>query len=114
MERLQTGIEGFDAMVQGGLPMGSSVVLQGPPGQEKLLFALIFLADGLKAGGSGLVAISSESADAAVAPLRALRVDVDGAVKEKRLRVVEWCSWREQAVTDTQEGAPVRCATVAA
>ncbi|TLZ76583.1 MAG: KaiC domain-containing protein, partial [Methanobacteriota archaeon] len=76
MERLQTGIEGFDAMVQGGLPMGSSVVLQGPPGQEKLLFALTFLADGVKAGGSGLVAISSQSADAALAQLRALGVDV--------------------------------------
>ena len=76
MERVRTGIEGFDAMVQGGLPMGSSVVLQGPPGQEKLLFALTFLADGLKAGGSGLVAISSQSADAALAQLRALGVDV--------------------------------------
>src|SRR3989475_533835 len=107
MERLRTGIEGFDAMVQGGLPMGSSVVLQGPPGQEKLLFALTFLADGLKAGGSGLVAISSESADAAFAQLRALGVDVDGAVKEKRLRVVDWYSWSEEPVQDTEERGPV-------
>ena len=107
MERVRTGIEGFDAMVQGGLPMGSSVVLQGPPGQEKLLFALTFLADGLKAGGSGLVAISSESADAALAQLRALGVDVDGAVKEKRLRVVDWYSWSEEPVQDTEERGPV-------
>src|SRR2546422_11043276 len=107
MERLRTGIEGFDAMVQGGLPMGSSVVLQGPPGQEKLLFALTFLADGLKTGGSGLVAISSQSADAAVAQLRALGVDVDAAVKEKRLRVVDWYSWSEEPVQDTEERGPV-------
>src|SRR5438445_434221 len=107
MERLRTGIEGFDAMVQGGLPMGSSVVLQGPPGQEKLLFALTFLADGLKAGGSGLVAISSQSADTVLAQLRALGVDVDGAVKEKRLRVVDWYSWSEEPVQDTEERGPV-------
>src|SRR3989441_10250800 len=107
MERLRTGIEGFDAMVQGGLPMGSSVVLQGPPGQEKLLFALTFLADGLKAGDSGLVAISSQSADAVLAQLRALGVDVDGAGKEKRLRVVDWYSWSEEPVQDTEERGPV-------
>src|SRR5438552_11267657 len=107
MERVRTGIEGFDAMVQGGLPMGSSVVLQGPPGQEKLLFALTFLADGLKAGGSGLVAISSQSADTVLAQLRALGVDVDGAVKEKRLRVVDWYSWSEEPVQDTEERGPV-------
>ena len=50
MPRLPTGVPGFDAMVQGGLPVGSSVVLQGPPGQEKLRFALMFLAEGLKSG----------------------------------------------------------------
>jgi len=31
-------------MLEGGLPEGASVVLQGPPGQEKLLLALTFLA----------------------------------------------------------------------
>src|SRR5205809_5192142 len=72
MARLATGISGFDAMVQGGLPAGSSVVLQGPPGQEKLRFALTFLAEGLKSGGRGLVVVSRQSPDALLAPLRAL------------------------------------------
>src|SRR6266581_485557 len=107
--RIATGIEGFDAMVQGGLPEGSSVLLQGPPGQEKLQFALTFLAEGLNAGGSGLVVISSQSPDAVLAELRELGVNLDAVTKENRLRVVDWYSWSEEPVEDVEErGAVVR------
>src|SRR5881397_2785641 len=107
MPRLPTGVPGFDAMVQGGLPVGSSVVLQGPPGQEKLRFALMFLAEGLKSGGSGLVVTSSESPDSVIAELRELGVDLDSVTNENRLRVVDWYSWSEETVQDTEERGPV-------
>src|SRR5438552_3591757 len=103
MARLATGISGFDAMVQGGLPAGSSVVLQGPPGQEKLRFALTFLAEGLKSGASGLILISSQSPDAALSDLRGLGVDVDAVTHENRLRIVDWYSWSEETVADVEE-----------
>src|SRR5881396_1396243 len=103
MARLATGISGFDAMVQGGLPAGSSVVLQGPPGQEKLRFALTFLAEGLKSGASGLVMISSQSPDAVLSDLRGLGVDIDAVTRENRLRIVDWYSWSEETVTDVEE-----------
>jgi len=103
MTRLATGIEGFDAMVQGGLPVGSSVILQGPPGQEKLRFALTFLAEGLKSGGSGLVVVSSQSPDAVVADLRGLGVDLDAVTTENRLRIVDWYSWSEETILDIEE-----------
>src|SRR5213596_961392 len=103
MARLATGISGFDAMVQGGLPAGSSVVLQGPPGQEKLRFALTFLAEGLKSGASGLILISSQSPDAALSDLRGLGVDIDAVTRENRLRIVDWYSWSEETVTDVEE-----------
>src|SRR5205809_1121038 len=103
MARLATGISGFDAMVQGGLPAGSSVVLQGPPGQEKLRFALTFLAEGLRAGGSALVVTASQSPDAVVAELRGLGVDLDSVTNENRLRIVDWYSWSEETVHDIEE-----------
>src|SRR5213594_2912197 len=87
MPRLPTGVPGFDAMVQGGLPVGSSVVLQGPPGQEKLRFALTFLAEGLKSGASGLVLISSQSPDAVLSDLRGLGVDVRSSIDLTNLGV---------------------------
>src|SRR5947208_16596617 len=103
MTRLATGIEGVDAMVQGGLPVGSSVILQGPPGQEKLRFALTFLAEGLKSGGSGLVVVSSQSPDAIVADLRGLGVDLDAVTPENRLRLVHWYYWSEETMLEIEE-----------
>src|SRR5213596_3898049 len=90
-------------MVGGGLPVGSSVILQGPPGQEKLRFALTFLAEGLKSGGSGLVVVSSQSPDAVVADLRGLGVDLDAVTTENRLRIVDWYSWSEETILDIEE-----------
>src|SRR3989441_51901 len=103
MARLGTGVPGFDVMVGGGLPVGSSVVLQGPPGQEKLRFALTFLAEGLRSGGSGLVVTSSQSPDAVLAELRDLGVNLDSVTNESRLRVVDWYSWSEETVHDIEE-----------
>src|SRR5467141_1940257 len=103
MARLATGIEGFDALVQGGLPVGATVVLQGPPGQEKLRFALTFLAEGLKTGSSGLAVISSQSPDAVLAELHNLGVNLDEVTKENRLRIVDWYSWSEETVHDIED-----------
>src|SRR5438093_241514 len=90
-------------MVQGGLPVGSSVVLQGPPGQEKLRFALTFLAEGLRAGGSALVVTASQSPDAVVAELQSLGVNLVSVTNENRLRIVDWYSWSEETVHDIDE-----------
>ncbi len=35
MERIKTGVEGFDELVEGGIPKGSFVVVTGGPGTEK-------------------------------------------------------------------------------
>ncbi|OGS63516.1 MAG: hypothetical protein A3K59_06180, partial [Euryarchaeota archaeon RBG_19FT_COMBO_69_17] len=101
--RVSTGLSGLDEMVQGGLPLGSAVVLQGPPGQEKMRLALTFLADGLKAGASGLVVIASQSPDSVLTELRNLGVDLDAVVKENRLRIVDWYSQREEPVQDVED-----------
>src|SRR5437870_9421348 len=90
-------------MVQGGLPEGSSVLLQGPPGQEKLRFALTFLAEGLKTGACGLIVISSHSPDSVLEELRNLGVNIDAVTKENRLRIVDWYSWSEEQVHDVEE-----------
>src|SRR2546421_3051370 len=103
MTRLATGIQGSYAMVQGGSPVGTSVNLQCPPGQEKLRFALTFLAEGLKSGGSGLVVISTQSPDAVLAELRGLGVNLDAVTTENRLRIVDWYSWTDETILDIEE-----------
>ena len=46
MNRVKTGIKGFDELVQGGFPEGSSVVVCGMPGTGKTIFALEYLYHG--------------------------------------------------------------------
>jgi KaiC/GvpD/RAD55 family RecA-like ATPase len=50
MERVRTGIAGFDAATGGGLPAGTRTVIYGPPGTGKTVFCLQFLWAGLRAG----------------------------------------------------------------
>lgn len=100
-DRVPTGIAAIDEAIQGGLPLGGSVVLQGPSGDEKLRLALTFLAQGLKAGSGGLVVVTSQSAEFVLAELRDLGVDLDRVIAERRLRIID----RSPRAQDTVRGA---------
>ncbi|MBD3310644.1 AAA family ATPase [Candidatus Woesearchaeota archaeon] len=47
-QRTETGIKGFDRLVQGGFPEGFTVLITGTPGTGKTLFALEYLYNGAK------------------------------------------------------------------
>jgi hypothetical protein len=47
-ERVPTGILGLDSLIEGGFPQGRSILITGEPGTGKSIFALQFLAEGLK------------------------------------------------------------------
>lgn len=47
IEKLQTGIEGFDLIANGGLPKGRSTLVTGTAGSAKTVFAVQFLAAGI-------------------------------------------------------------------
>lgn len=48
MERVKTGIIGFDELIAGGLPQSSTVIVSGGPGTGKTIFGLSFLHSGAK------------------------------------------------------------------
>jgi circadian clock protein KaiC len=54
--RLQMGIEQLDEMLGGGLPRGYSLLVAGPSGSGKTILATAFLAQGVRAGETGVVA----------------------------------------------------------
>lgn len=65
--RVATGVEGLDAMLGGGFPRGSVILLRGGPGAGKTTLALQFLVEGLRHGEKGLHVSLEESADDIVA-----------------------------------------------
>lgn len=60
-ERLQTGVEPFDKMIEEGFWKGSSTVVFGPPGSGKTLLALHFIFRGIEQGEKGFIATLEET-----------------------------------------------------
>ncbi len=55
--RASMGVPGLDEMLDGGVPRGYSVLLAGPSGSGKTLLAASFLAEGARAGETGVIAV---------------------------------------------------------
>ena len=60
VSKLATGIEGFDAIAEGGLPRGSLTLVSGTAGSAKTVFAIQFLAEGISKYGEKSVFVSFE------------------------------------------------------
>ena len=48
VQKLPTGIEGFDDVCHGGLPIGRSTLISGTSGTGKTVFSLNFLYNGIR------------------------------------------------------------------
>ena len=54
VERVATGIKGFDELIEGGFPKGSSILITGPPGSGKSIFSMQYLYNGAMNGENGI------------------------------------------------------------
>ncbi|ACK71408.1 putative circadian clock protein, KaiC [Gloeothece citriformis PCC 7424] len=71
IEKLETGIPGFDFLSEGGLPKGRATLVAGTAGSAKTVFACQFLAEGIKRGENGVFVTFEE-------PPKALRKNMRG------------------------------------
>ena len=58
--RLSTGVRELDKMMGGGIPEGDSLLLAGPSGSGKSVLGSQFIAEGLRRGEPGIVAVFEE------------------------------------------------------
>ena len=63
MKRVPLGIGGFDELIQGGLPVGVSVLLMGEPMTGKTTLAMQFLYNGLTHGDVGIFITTNATAE---------------------------------------------------
>jgi len=61
IERISTGISTLDALMEGGIPKGFTVLVAGNPGTGKTILTTQFLYEGLLKGESALYVSFSES-----------------------------------------------------
>ena len=88
LRRLSTGIPKLDAMMGGGVPEGESMLLAGPSGSGKSTLGMQFIAEGLKQGEPGIVAIFEELPAEHVQRAKMFGIDFDKPQKDGTLKLI--------------------------
>ncbi len=87
VERIATGIEGFDALVDGGFPKNSTVLITGAPGTGKTLFCLETLVRACEKGETCLFISFEQSAEDVISQAARFNWNLEKHVSEGRLLV---------------------------
>ncbi|MEM5828511.1 MAG: ATPase domain-containing protein [Candidatus Aenigmatarchaeota archaeon] len=85
IERISTGIEELDKLLEGGFVKGSCILVSGYPGSGKTIFGFQFLIEGLKRGENAIYFTLEES-------------------KQDLLEDVERFGWKEFLLEKEKEG----------
>jgi circadian clock protein KaiC len=86
--RASTGVAGLDAMLGGGIPAGDAVILGGPSGSGKTALATQFIAEGIRQGEPGVIAIFEEHPDDYTARARELGFDLEAMIRRGQLEII--------------------------
>jgi len=87
-QRQSTGVSELDTMMGGGVAAGQSLLLAGPSGSGKSILGTHFIAEGLKQGEPGIIAVFEELPDEYVARATKLGFKLDAARKKGTLEVI--------------------------
>ncbi|HEX5444638.1 MAG TPA: ATPase domain-containing protein [Pirellulales bacterium] len=86
--RLSCGVAELDAMLGGGIPQGDSVLVAGPSGAGKSVLATQFIAEGLRRGEPGIMAIFEESPEVYAQRAAKLGLDLTTPQEQGALRLL--------------------------
>jgi len=90
LDKLPTGIVGFDQIANGGIPVGRSTVLSGTAGSGKTVMALQFLLAGVRDYQEHGVFVTFEEAPADLMEnVRSFGWDLEGLLESKKIAVVD-------------------------
>lgn len=89
IEKVKSGIPGFDEMLKGGIPKGSVVVLSGSPGSGKTIFCLQFVFAGLsKYDENCVLVLLEESKEEIFDTAKEFGWNLEEFIDKKKLRVL--------------------------
>jgi KaiC domain protein len=89
IERVKTGIPGFDEIVGGGIPKRNVVLLSGGPGTGKTIFAMQYLWNGLQLGEPGVYVALEEHPVQIRVHMRSFGWDVRQYEQEGKFTIVD-------------------------
>ncbi len=83
-----TGVEGLDALMGGGIPTGDAVLVSGPSGAGKSVFSAQFIAAGVQAGETGVIAVFEEHAAEYLRRAHSLGIDLEAMERADQLKII--------------------------
>lgn len=89
MDRVKTGIEGLDEMLEGGLPKSQAVAVMGSFGTGKTTFGLQFVQEGLRAGEKGIFISLEEDQESILNNARSYGWELAPYIEQKKLAIVK-------------------------
>jgi len=87
-KRLSFGVPELDKMLDGGIREGDSVLVAGSSGTGKSVLATQFIAEGIRQGEPGIVAVFEERPQAYAERAASLGLDLDTPQKEGKLEIL--------------------------
>lgn len=88
MEKIQTGVQGLDELLKGGVTKNSSVLITGVPGTGKTILGMQFLFHGAELGEPGLFVTHEELEDFVLNYAETLGMDFRKYVEQGLITVV--------------------------
>ncbi len=88
MERVATGIKGFDELVEGGFPKGASILITGPPGSGKSIFSMQYLYNGAMKGENGIYIYMDSGLELLKEQAKQFGMDFDKLEKEGKITFI--------------------------
>lgn len=89
MQKIKTGIDGFDQLVFGGLPKGRTTLIAGEPGTGKTLFSLQYLLAGINDGETVVFVTIDEQTSHILEDARSLGWDLETHLKSGALKILD-------------------------
>lgn len=83
LERVKTGIEGLDNLIQGGFPKKSITLVSGPPGGGKSIFCFQFLYEGMKNNEKCLFLSLDKKSEGLITQARELNIDFQQGIEQQ-------------------------------
>jgi circadian clock protein KaiC len=87
-ELISTGVSGLDEMLGGGTYVGSSIIVAGPAGSGKTTIGLQFIAEGVRNGEHGVMAIFEETVPKYVQQASGFGIDLQKMIDEGQVELV--------------------------
>ncbi len=89
LERLATGVKGFDRLIEGGIPRGFFVAVVGEPGAGKTVFCIHFAWRGVQDRDKVIYITTEESRESIINQAQQFGFDFSKALAEKRMIIID-------------------------